>query len=149
MQGEQNRIAAFVVESRQHSRKFMAKIPESIVKLVIVVARDDSNLGNLQVRDFFCLSPRCLVAEVLSLIIALLRLALVPSVPSAFGKRRVLGSFYVARCNMGSVCKRPEMKTSPQVFKGIAELPNCPALYALYGGTGKRAYVDSRDHRQA
>ncbi|MGA7557419.1 MAG: hypothetical protein WBV60_20815 [Terriglobales bacterium] len=33
------------------------------------------------------------------------------------------------------------MKTSPQVFKGIAELPNCPALYALYGGTGKRAYV--------
>jgi hypothetical protein len=33
------------------------------------------------------------------------------------------------------------MKMSSQVFLGIADLPNRPALYALYGGTGRRAYV--------
>jgi len=42
---------------------------------------------------------------------------------------------------MGSVCKQLEMKMSSQVLLGIADLPNRPALYALYGGTGKRAYV--------
>lgn len=33
------------------------------------------------------------------------------------------------------------MKISSQVFLGIADLPNRPALYALYGGTGRHAYV--------
>ncbi len=33
------------------------------------------------------------------------------------------------------------MKMSSQVLLGIADLPNCPALYALYGGTGRHAYV--------
>jgi hypothetical protein len=33
------------------------------------------------------------------------------------------------------------MKTSSQLLLGIADLPNCPALYALYGGTGRHAYV--------
>jgi hypothetical protein len=33
------------------------------------------------------------------------------------------------------------MKVSPPLFLGIADLPNRPALYALYGGTGRRAYV--------
>ena len=33
------------------------------------------------------------------------------------------------------------MKVSSQVPLGIADLPNCPALYALYGGTGRHAYV--------
>jgi hypothetical protein len=33
------------------------------------------------------------------------------------------------------------MKMSSQLLLGIADLPNCPALYALYGGTGRHAYV--------
>jgi hypothetical protein len=33
------------------------------------------------------------------------------------------------------------MKMSSQVLVGIADLPNCPALYALYGGAGRHAYV--------
>jgi hypothetical protein len=33
------------------------------------------------------------------------------------------------------------MKMSSQVLLGIADLPNRPALYALYGGTGRHAYV--------
>jgi hypothetical protein len=33
------------------------------------------------------------------------------------------------------------MKTSSQLLLGIADLPNCPALYALYGGTGRHTYV--------
>jgi hypothetical protein len=33
------------------------------------------------------------------------------------------------------------MKPSSQVFLGIADLPNRPALYALYGGTGRHLYV--------
>jgi len=33
------------------------------------------------------------------------------------------------------------MKISSQVFLGIADLPNRPALYALYGGTGRHVYV--------
>lgn len=33
------------------------------------------------------------------------------------------------------------MKTSSQLLLGIADLPNCPALYALYGGAGRHVYV--------
>jgi excinuclease UvrABC nuclease subunit len=33
------------------------------------------------------------------------------------------------------------MKMSSQMLLGIADLPNRPALYALYGGTGRHAYV--------
>jgi hypothetical protein len=33
------------------------------------------------------------------------------------------------------------MKLSSQLLLGISDLPNRPALYALYGGAGSRAYV--------
>jgi hypothetical protein len=33
------------------------------------------------------------------------------------------------------------MKSSSQLFLGLADLPNCPALYALCGGTSRHAYV--------
>jgi hypothetical protein len=33
------------------------------------------------------------------------------------------------------------MKLSSQMLLGISDLPNRPALYALYGGAGTRAYV--------
>lgn len=33
------------------------------------------------------------------------------------------------------------MKAPSQLLLGISDLPNCPALYALYGGTGRHAYV--------
>jgi hypothetical protein len=33
------------------------------------------------------------------------------------------------------------MERSSQVFLGIADLPNCPALYTLCGGTAKHPYV--------
>jgi hypothetical protein len=33
------------------------------------------------------------------------------------------------------------MKASSQTPLGVADLPNCPALYALYGGTGRHTYV--------
>jgi hypothetical protein len=33
------------------------------------------------------------------------------------------------------------MKISSQVLLGVADLPNSPALYALYGGMGRHSYV--------
>jgi hypothetical protein len=33
------------------------------------------------------------------------------------------------------------MKLSSQLLMDISDLPSCPALYALFGGTGKRKYV--------
>lgn len=33
------------------------------------------------------------------------------------------------------------MKSSSQLLMGISDLPSCPALYVLFGGTGKRKYA--------
>ena len=38
-------------------------------------------------------------------------------------------------------CEELQMKASSQMLLGISDLPNRPALYALYGGAGTRVYV--------